>query len=107
MTQRVLVDANILYQKTAMDWVFLLRQKNQGMFQLFATEDILAEVVANMRKNRPMVAGCVTSRRAELIRKNLDEVLRDYPGGGLPSRVMTWGTTMCMLLPCTAGRTLS
>lgn len=75
------MDANILYQKTAMDWVFLLRLNNQGMFQLFATEDILAEVVANMRKNRPTVAGHVTSHRARLIRKNLDEVLDGYPGG--------------------------
>lgn len=74
------MDANIFYQKTTMDWLFLLRIENQGMFQLYATEDILAEVVSNMRKKKPTMAGRVTSRRVNLIRENLDEVLRDYPG---------------------------
>ncbi|MBE6474848.1 MULTISPECIES: putative toxin-antitoxin system toxin component, PIN family [Actinomyces] len=80
MTQRVLVDANVLFQKTTMDWLFLLRLHNQGMFQIYATEDILAEVIANMREKKPRMPGHVTRRRAELIRKSLDEVIPDYPG---------------------------
>lgn len=80
MTQRVLVDANILYQKTTMDWMFLLRDENAGMFQLYATEDIIAEVVANMRKKKPRAPGHVTHRRAELIRMSLDEVLDNFSG---------------------------
>lgn len=34
-----------------------------------------------MRRRRPDAPGHLTSHRAELIRDNLDEVLRDYPGG--------------------------
>ncbi|RRD29306.1 PIN domain-containing protein [Actinomyces bowdenii] len=79
MTQRVLVDANVLFSKTTMDWLFLLRMHNAGMFSLYATEDIIAEVLANMRKKNPTAPGHLTSHRAELIRNTLDEVLRDFP----------------------------
>ncbi|VEG28358.1 PIN domain-containing protein [Actinomyces howellii] len=80
MTQRVLVDANVLFAKTTMDWLFLLRCDNPGMFQLCATEDILAEVLANMRKKHPTAPGHVTRHRADLMRTFLDEILDDYSG---------------------------
>lgn len=80
MGHRVFVDANILYSKTLMDWTFLFRLHNSGMFQLHSTEDVLAETLANMRKKNPTAPGALISRRAALIRKNLDEVISDFPG---------------------------
>lgn len=48
MPQRVFVDANIFYRRTLLDWMYHLRQANEGMFQLHSTEDVFAEVLANM-----------------------------------------------------------
>lgn len=51
MAQRVFVDTNVFYSKTLMDWLFFLKQENNAMFQLHATEDVFAEVASNMRKS--------------------------------------------------------
>lgn len=80
MTQRVFVDANVFYSKTLMDWLFLLRRENDGMFQLHATEDVFAEVASNMRKKHPRLPGHAVRRRVELMRKSVDEVLTTFPG---------------------------
>ncbi|UZD63598.1 PIN domain-containing protein [Brevibacterium sp. JSBI002] len=80
MTQRVFVDANIFFRKTLIDWLFFLRDANEGMFQIHSTEDVFAEVLANMRKKEPQAAGSYTRRRLELIRKVVDEVIDNYPG---------------------------
>lgn len=79
MTQRVFVDANILFSKTLMDWLYFLRQENPTMFQIYATEDVFAEVLANMRKKWPKAAGSKTVFRAQLMRKVMDEVIKDFP----------------------------
>ncbi|WP_270451452.1 PIN domain-containing protein [Kocuria marina] len=79
MTQRVFVDADVLFSKTLMDWLFLLREANPAMFQVHSTEDVFAEVIANMRKKCPTAPGHRTVQRAQLIRENLDEVLKDFP----------------------------
>lgn len=79
MTQRVFVDANVLFSKTLMDWLFLLHLENPAMFQLHSTEDVFAEVVANMREKHPTAPGHKTARRAQLMRENMDEVLEDFP----------------------------
>lgn len=50
MPQRFFVDTNVFYSKTLMDWLFLLKQENNTMFQLHATEDVFAEVALNMQK---------------------------------------------------------
>lgn len=78
MTKRVFVDANIFFSKTLMDWMFLLRYSNEGIFQLHTSEDVIAEVLANMRAKSPMAPGHYTRRRAELIRLNLDEVVSNF-----------------------------
>ncbi|MBP0656675.1 hypothetical protein J8J20_22635, partial [Mycobacterium tuberculosis] len=49
------------------------------MFQLHSTEDVFAEVIANMRKKYPTAPGRKTARRAQLMRDNMDEVLVDFP----------------------------
>ncbi|WP_169253135.1 PIN domain-containing protein [Brevibacterium sp. 'Marine'] len=45
MPQRVFVDANIFSSRTLLDWMFHLRQANEGMFQLHSTEDVFDEVI--------------------------------------------------------------
>lgn len=80
MPQRVFVDANIFFSKTLLDWMFHLRQANEGMFQLHSTEDVFAEVLANMRKEQPEAPGHRTRHRLELIRACVDEVVQDFPG---------------------------
>lgn len=111
MTQRVFVDANVLFSKTLMDWLFLLHQANGNMFQVHTTEDVLAETIANMRKRKPGAPGYATSRRLELIRDSLTEVIRDYPSQGDPklrsSRGLTKTTTTCMPVPAPVERTSS
>lgn len=92
MTQRVFVDANVLFSKTRMDWLFLLRLRNEGMFQVHATEDVLAETIANMRERHPTYDGSYTRHRLELIRKNLDEVIEDYPANGAEGSVPFTGS---------------
>lgn len=79
MGQRVFVDANILVSKTCMDWLFLLHQTSGSMFNLASTEDVISEVVKARRRNHPQAPGHSTFRRANLIRKCLDEILIDFP----------------------------
>lgn len=52
---RVFVDANVLYSKTLRDWLGLLYtdQDEVAPFQVFWSEDVLAEVVYHLRKNHP------------------------------------------------------
>ena len=66
--QKVFVDANILFSKTLMDWLFFLREENSGMFQLITTQDVFSEVLYNMRKNNPRAPGIRASRRLELMK---------------------------------------
>lgn len=49
-------------------------------FQIHTSEDVCAEVIANMRKKAPQAPGHVTRRRLELMRCNVDEVLDGFPG---------------------------
>ncbi|WP_084485513.1 hypothetical protein [Nocardia beijingensis] len=55
--QRVLVDANILYSRTLRDWLSLLYLRGGlGMFQVFWTEDIMAETLYWRRRNNPFLS---------------------------------------------------
>ncbi len=77
---KIFADANVLFSKTLMDWLFLFRLHLPSRLRLLSSEDVMAEVLANMRKKHPFAAGHVTARRLELIRQNLDEAVRDFPG---------------------------
>lgn len=81
MVQRVFVDANVLFSKTLMDWLHFPRFENPGMFQLFSSEDVFVEVLANMRKRWPQARGEMTIHRAKLMRTVMDDVLPGFPGG--------------------------
>ncbi|TGD38405.1 PIN domain-containing protein [Brevibacterium aurantiacum] len=80
MPQRVFDDANIFYSRTLLDWLYYLRQANEGMFQLHSTEDVFAEVLANMREKDPTAPGHVTRHRLELMQECIDEVIQDFAG---------------------------
>ncbi|MBF6437418.1 PIN domain-containing protein [Nocardia cyriacigeorgica] len=54
---RVLVDANILYSRTLRDWLSLLYLRGgHEMFEVFWTEDIMAETLYHRRRNNPFLA---------------------------------------------------
>lgn len=58
MAAGVLVDANILFSRTLRDWLFLLKLRSQGsIFRVYATEDIVAEVVYRTRRKKPDLSG--------------------------------------------------
>ncbi len=79
----MLVDANVLFSTTLRDWLFLLRNETEAnMFTVYATEDIIAETIYRLRRKRPTAPGHVTSRVSELIREQLDDLVRDYEVDG-------------------------
>lgn len=83
MATGVLVDANVLFSKTLRDWLFLLRDETKAnMFTVYATEDIIAETLYSLRRERPTAPGHMTSRVSELIREQLDDLVRDYEVDG-------------------------
>ncbi len=52
--QRVLVDANVVYSRTLRDWLCLLYLRGgRDRFQVYWTEDIMAEVLYNLRRKNP------------------------------------------------------
>lgn len=80
MTQRVFVDANVLFSKTLRDWLFLLRIGTQDIFQVHTSEDVLAETLYHWRKHSPRMEGGVITMRLSQMRDVLDEIVEDYPG---------------------------
>lgn len=80
MTRRVLVDSNVLASRIVLDWIYQCRVHNEGMFQLFTTEDIKAEVIRVLRKRNPRRDGGAIADRARKIAAVMDEVLEDFPG---------------------------
>lgn len=64
---RVLIDANVVYSRTLLDWVSLLSLRS-NMFEVFWTEDILAEARYHLRKNMPSVSDGYLTARFDRIR---------------------------------------
>lgn len=57
-SQIVLIDSNVLYSRTLRDWVALLHSKSKGsVFRARYTEDIMAEVIYNLRRDHPTWPG--------------------------------------------------
>lgn len=79
MLQRVFVDANVLASRTCRDWLFLLREENDGMYQLHVTPDVLAETVRVMRRNNPRLPGGVVTDLLAKVERCVDEVVADFP----------------------------
>lgn len=82
MTQRVFVDANVLFSKTLYDWLFLLRLKSKGgIFQIHTSWDVINEVGARLRDDHPEWSGEGISSLMEKIQKIFDEIIMSFPGG--------------------------
>lgn len=79
MTQRIFVDANILFSRTLRDWLFLLKFENSNtMFVLLATEDVLAETMYRLRRQYPQWNGAQIAELRERLVASLDEVVDEY-----------------------------
>lgn len=81
---RVFVDANIWYSKCLRDWLGLLyTNRIEQPFQVFWSEDVLAEALRALRRNHPTWDGHRTRRVHDLITQTF-EVGRvdDYSIGG-------------------------
>lgn len=82
----MLPDANVLWGRTSRDWLCLLRDACNDLFQLYYTEDILAETIARIRDSRSDLTGGQITRIADLLRTamvRLDDFASDrasYPG---------------------------
>jgi hypothetical protein len=76
----------VLYKRTTRDWLFLLRDETGGeMYQLYYTEDIVAEAVARIRDNNQLLSGEQVTWIADQLRSNIrvDSFAIDadsYPG---------------------------
>lgn len=80
MVQRVFVDANVFVSRTLRDWICLLRAEIPAMFQLHTTEDVLAEALYTLRRNRKDADGGETVHIRQAILNSIDEVLADFDG---------------------------
>jgi hypothetical protein len=80
MAQRVFVDANVLFSRATRDWLFLLRQETDSMFQIHCTEDVLAETLYNLRRANPGWDGARTAHLRTHLAGSLDEILQDFDG---------------------------
>ena len=88
MALGVLVDANVLYSRTLRDWLFLLKLRSDAaMFTVYATEDIIAEVLYRLRRDNPDRPGRFITGIHDRIVANIDDRITDfqidgsYPGG--------------------------
>ena len=73
MAVRALYDANVLYSRTTRDWVLMLQMKTSGlMFVGCWTEDIMAELVYNLRRAHPQWDGAVIATLRGKIEKVLE-----------------------------------
>lgn len=64
----VFVDANVIFSRTVRDWLGLLYTESHGsLFQVFWTEDVLAEAMYHLRKKHPGLSGQQVARVRDLI----------------------------------------
>ena len=80
MTQRVLADSNVLASRTLLGWLYHCRRVTSGMYQLYTTEDVKAEVVRVVRRRNQRVDGGVITDKLNELSLVMDEVLQDFPG---------------------------
>lgn len=81
MTQRVLVDVNVLSSRILTDWLFHLRNCNRGMFSILWTLDIQAEAIHAMRKKHPEWSESAIERRFRMMEALIDDTGLDPPDG--------------------------
>ncbi|MGB4834514.1 MAG: hypothetical protein WBP28_00340 [Nostocoides sp.] len=102
MALGVLVDANVLYSRTLRDWLFLLKLRSEaGMFTVYATEDIIAEVLYRLRRDNPNEPGHFIAGIHDRIVANIDDRTHrtSHGCGGGHSQVVAAGRE-CDLVEC-------
>lgn len=77
---RVFVDSNVLASKTLRDWLFLVQQDSGGMYSTYTSHDVLTEAVRVQRRRHPKLNGDLPAKMQAALRKNMTEVLEDFPG---------------------------
>lgn len=78
---QILPDASVLFSRTLRDWILMIHlQSVQPLYYVYSTEDILAEVVANLRARRPMAAeGQIGGVRRRILEScGAERVIVDY-----------------------------
>ena len=65
---RVLIDANVIYSRTLLDWVSMLSVYG-NMYEVVWTEDVLAEARYHLRKNKPEISDGYLTARFDRIRE--------------------------------------
>lgn len=78
---RILPDANVLYPRTLRDWLLILQAAPAEIFTTCWTVDILAETIANLRKNNPNLPGGAATAIHDHITSILTERIDDYTPG--------------------------
>jgi hypothetical protein len=70
---RALADANVLYSRTLRDWLIMIQLESKaGIYMLCWTEDIMAEVIYNLRREKPELDGGKITRLRDLITRELE-----------------------------------
>jgi len=81
MVTRVFADANVLYSRTLRDWLLMLKLETGGdLFSLHTTEDVIAEVLYQLRRRHPRWDGSKIVAARRHIVDSVDEVLEDFAG---------------------------
>ncbi len=82
MTLRVLPDSTLLFNRTARDWLFLLRNETRDLFQLHSTVVVVAEAIEATRLAHPGVDEQMLDRLHRTLLENFDEVLTEVDASG-------------------------
>lgn len=83
---RVFVDANVLYSRTLRDWLFLMAlETSPPPYGVYWSEDVLAEVVHNLRKSHPDWDAAQTGRIRQLLMRSFEAVWWTTSSSTVPS----------------------
>ncbi len=75
----VFVDANVRFSRTLRDWLFLLRNQGAGsMFTVYSSEDVIAETIYRIRRDRPTASGELITAIHDRISAQLDCRVTEY-----------------------------
>ncbi len=77
--QRVFVDANVLASRVQRDWLFLIASEVR-MYDTYISEDVLAETIRAVRKQRHAASGGEITRLRALLVASADHLVDDFPG---------------------------
>lgn len=70
---RVFVDSNVFYSRTLRDWLGLLYTRRENpVFQVFWTEDVVAEVIYHLRRRNPGWDGAHTRNVRDVIARTFE-----------------------------------